>query len=116
MTPIRVLLIVYPTITIILSSLMKAILKDKKWANKLIMLFIYMLSNIGIYYYTEGIQSKERTFGIDSTLVFENLSINDWLHILLVPNVFTFLYLIISYLILILLSLILQSKSKDIAL
>lgn len=116
MTPVRIIFVIYPTCAVILSSILKVLFRDRKWSNPLILSLIYVTSNLGIYYYTEGIQSRGRIFGINSTEVFYDLSLQEWIHILIVPNVFTFLYIILAYLSVSLVSYLQQIRKKHIAL
>jgi hypothetical protein len=101
LTPTRILFGLYPLCFVGLSILLKCCFKQWTWANKFILFLVYVLSNIAIFFYIKGglipIGTMERALGIS---VFSGLQFKQWIRLILIPNTFTIIYVLLVFLIL----------------
>jgi hypothetical protein len=95
MNPHIILLFIYPLSFLFAAFLLKWILPRFKYKNVSIIIVLYILSNLMIYYYIEaGIylgSPKEVSLNIFD--VFKGLKLRQWLWIVIVPHIFTILYI-----------------------
>ncbi|MDZ5470155.1 hypothetical protein SM124_00200 [Bacillus sp. 31A1R] len=96
MTPISVVFILFPIGVLILTVLLKAVLRFSKKVNIMIALVTYLLTNIGLYLLIKGAFISQAFDLAKELQVFMNLRLRQWIDILLIPNTFTFMYLAIS--------------------
>ncbi|UII56834.1 hypothetical protein LS684_05180 [Cytobacillus spongiae] len=97
MTPYNLIFVVYPLITILITVAVKFSFRTEK-ANIMILLFIYVTANVFLFMLVEGAffthQFQPEAKGIK---VFSGLVMREWLRIVFIPSVFTFFYLILSF-------------------
>ncbi|WP_174730470.1 hypothetical protein [Mesobacillus harenae] len=98
MTPQTAIFLILPMVTIAISTFLKRILTKVQFANFIVILSIYFFSNISLFMLIEGAFPGIEIVGAGNKInLFTDLAFRQWLDALLVPNTFTFLYIIISY-------------------
>lgn len=94
MSPAVVFLILYPIGMILLAYVLKYLLRKKRKANLLIYVSVYIFSNIAIAFFLRGgfkvsyIVNSGKGFA-----AFAGFTLDEWLRTILIPHVFTLLYI-----------------------
>lgn len=95
MTPIRVVFLLFPIGVFILTVLLKTILNFSRKMNVLIILITYVIANFSLYMLVRGAFITTEFSLSEELELLMSFRLRQWLDLLLVPNTFTFMYLII---------------------
>ncbi|WP_058306265.1 hypothetical protein [Gracilibacillus massiliensis] len=111
MTSFEALLFWYPVIFVLLGTVLGLFFKSSKLSVLLIFILGFFLSNLMIFYFTEGgyagIEMNSTGKGL---AVFKDLSFLEILSMLLSPNVYTLIYVVILLLSFVIFNLIMKKK------
>lgn len=111
MSPEVVFLVLYPAGMILLAYIMKYVLRRKRKANVLIYFLVYVLSNIGIAFFIRG--GFKVSYLVNSgkgLAAFAGFTLEEWIRTLIIPNVFTLLYIFLVAIALLVLQKLVVSK------
>ncbi|PLR81202.1 hypothetical protein CVD25_01805 [Bacillus canaveralius] len=113
MTPERAIFIIFPFVVIVWTILTKVVFFKSKKLNYFVLFSVYICSNTALYILVEGAFIGREMLQVNVILqIFADLTVRQWLWILCIPNIFTFMYLIICFMLLLLFDKMPELKSK----
>ncbi|PLR77543.1 hypothetical protein CU633_10120 [Bacillus sp. V3-13] len=113
MAPERAVFIIFPFIVIVWTIIAKMVFCKSKKVNHFVLFSVYICSNAALYILVEGAYTGRELLGVNDMLeMFADLTFREWIWILCIPSIFTFMYLIISFKLLLLFDKMPDLKSK----
>lgn len=113
LSPEMVFLILYPVGIVALASFLKILFRNRKLANVCIISSLYVLSNLAIYFFMRGGFSVPYIVKSGKGLaVFADFTLREWLRTILIPHIFTVIYIVLVVVLLFVLQKVLRHIQK----